>query len=733
VFAPILLALVVSQVPLDPIAALEREMESRPWTPPETTIPAEFVEAAKFMFAHGLADPSGGELRRVTIWYTESLGGNTTLVDSIGWVLPTLVSGRRVAVLLDGLLYPIVTATRPVTLQELVPDASSPVLADLMFVVPSVDPRRYYAAVALFLRAGDVVSAEALYSMRIGKLSGTPEVQFAAFVRETTSGRFHRALASHLSARDIASLRDSSSLMRHRADYEAVVTAADARLVREGEYVPLPQLVVAEALMADSLRRISETKAPLDMEHLRDHPIDLQIRRLIEHMDESQKSGAGVVQLVPEFYRIGDAAIPALLDVAKNDKRLTRSVLTPISRTRDRVLCTVRDLALRAIGAILENDELVRRQSGEDVVLKVESYWSKYGDIPRTERNYEVLADDGASPGEWITAAAWLSETVNIDRSHGGMSDSAWSPGMPEFALKGEAVRDGRSPGIVDLIADRVARVFKAESRDYPYLRAYNDAFRLGQSLFVWSPQDSLLTLQRLSHASIALVALSVPNTYINNLAYLTVARLRLGDLTAIQDYENAVKSLDGAQRIGARVEMFAPLFLFPEIKEFAELSESLFSSRESPWHPVHYWPAMGASEFATRLFLIPAFRREVLLLMDDETPVGTVSFDGRRFEYTTPNGKGTYGISKEEVETENMSVVGLMPLRRCDSVAFTVSRLPGAPKVYPTLGAAHVRARVDALREFIAENEGQLEKFYPEDDTLPTRSWMTNEPIVRR
>ena len=91
---------------------------SAPWAPPATTLPPEFVAAAKTLFWEGLADPRGGEYRAITVQASGPFPGQTNAEPIHGWVLPAGPGeSPKFAVCWDGQVYPVTAAGARADLQ----------------------------------------------------------------------------------------------------------------------------------------------------------------------------------------------------------------------------------------------------------------------------------------------------------------------------------------------------------------------------------------------------------------------------------------------------------------------------------------------------------------------------------------------------------------------------------------------------------------------------------------
>ena len=86
-----------------------------------------------------------------------------------------------------------------------------------------------------------------------------------------------------------------------------------------------------------------------------------------------------------------------------------------------------------------------------------------------------------------------VTETVNVRREGGRIGYYPWEPGMPDPQMKGESLRDSRTPGVTELLVRRVAQA--AESPRFPEHVSNVEvwhAYTLTEKLFNWEPLRSL-------------------------------------------------------------------------------------------------------------------------------------------------------------------------------------------------------------------------------------------------
>jgi hypothetical protein len=224
-----------------------------------------------------------------------------------------------------------------------------------------------------------------------------------------------------------------------------------------------------------------------------------KVAHLIDALDEvdARQSGQpGGVDLgddprVRALIKLGDAAVPALIDAVEGDTRLTRSVHFWRDFARSRTVLEVREAALTAVMSILRvrvfepastGDNFTAR--GEDGAKKtaaqLRAYWKKYGGIPFDERMMKVLTDPETKVEALREAAANLARlgeertlgtTVWSDRA--GVRPRGINPALDKF----------KKPSVAEAILaamDRDLAAYDAKERDslYDYERRHlEDAY----------------------------------------------------------------------------------------------------------------------------------------------------------------------------------------------------------------------------------------------------------------
>jgi hypothetical protein len=111
---------------------------------------------------------------------------------------------------------------------------------------------------------------------------------------------------------------------------------------------------------------------------------------------------------VKELIRLGDAAIPALIQALESDERLTRSVHFWRDFARSRTVLSVQEARLVAVMSILrvrmfepgatgDNFTSHGNEVAKEMAGRVRAYWKEYGHLPFDERMMKVLTDPKTS------------------------------------------------------------------------------------------------------------------------------------------------------------------------------------------------------------------------------------------------------------------------------------------------------------------------------------------------
>jgi hypothetical protein len=293
---------------------------------------------------------------------------------------------------------------------------------------------------------------EAFLQMHFAGLGVVPDddLAFAAWLfRLGEDGLSALALAAARKASEDPSkhVREELAWSAFAKLVHAYMVRADAEALAHGErllrlYREEAKGYEAELIVADLKRRQKKGtfgKAPAEKlpPGFEQWEIKKQAAHLIDALEEVsvyQDGQPGGVDLaadrnVDALIRLGDRAIPALLDAFENDQRLTRSVHYWRNFSHERTVLSVREALLTAIMSILRvrvfqpastGDSFTTR--GEDAVKwhvkQLRAYWKQYGQLPFDERMMTILTDPKTTFEAKREAATNLG-TIDTDRRFG--------------------------------------------------------------------------------------------------------------------------------------------------------------------------------------------------------------------------------------------------------------------------------------------------------------------------
>ncbi|MHC4253118.1 MAG: hypothetical protein ACYS9X_28700, partial [Planctomycetota bacterium] len=636
------------------------EQES-PWAPPETELPEVFVTATAKLFAQGLADPRGCEYREIEVGTGSCWSGDAGVVRIHGWVLPVKRRvGQRFAVCWNGLVYPVVTLGAEADCRA---DVEALLKEDRAFVEKqlarheerearrrekataagrehhSFPPHiRYNHAIAepggvshesmlplkaaLVLRLGHADLAERIWSQwHAGWEKKVQEDPYVSLARDWTWSLFDRAVCAHMRRDDRLALLSARPLAQVRGAVEAEAGLRGPERNRHHltgqDRFHLDFLGQLPDVLADQERRNSEPKRVR-----RTSPDKLpkfeRIAARIEMLDEVAERqwgqpgsvSIGAAAVVKALVKEGDDAVGPLLKCLEEDTRLTRSVQLGRSFHRGRTIIGVYETAYAALGGILRSGRFGEGTSHYDlttggmagrrvIAAKIRAYWEKHRDVSVWERRYRILADDDATPKQWLEAARGIVHPVDVKVTFG----DAWvtvphrKPGeVPK--LSGEPLRDRRRPTVAELMAKRVDILSNhgppGSRREFAMHKACDIALCLAK----WDIVAAFPTLRwqvRRCRERMAGHVEDVPSTieaYALYIADLTLERARGGDKSALKEYAEWIRTILPKSIGSYTLNALKPIWRHPDHPATAEAAEWLFNDEESPW-----WPLLRSRE----------------------------------------------------------------------------------------------------------------------------------------
>lgn len=748
----------------EPTAPPRPPRQDAPWTPPETKLPRFLVASATALYEQGLADPRGCEYREIRPASERDLdpdpkAGRPALH---GWVLPAAPGGRaRFAVGWDGLVHPLADVGPEADLEadvramtkppEPVDGQPAPHRAGFQYGQAWGD--RMHAAqaglrpmkVILLLRLGRADLAERVWSAGTGWSAGRSRVDLAGYgvsYLSLTSDwawcLFDRALSAHARGDDPLALASLRELARIRPLIEARAEAMGfpRRQVEDGIRIAgrpnevrilsyLDFLSRLPALLADQERRAREPRREGDPTKVADRAA--RIAALIREFDrigvESHSSfgranpgGAAVAQAV---VKEGSAAVGPLLDCLERDDRLTRTVHRDDRHgTRYASVSGVDEAAFSALVRILGTREFGPqsrhfpsigsgdREKRRAAAAEVRAYWEKNRGAGPEERWYRTLADDSATPDQWLDAAEALSQATNV-HGRGGSYATYSVPAGTVAPLRGEPLRGEKSPSISELMARRVEAIDPSGGVVAPGLSnpasgtghvfAVLKADGMARFLARWDPAASLPTLRARVGRCRALIAASrgrgqpEQQALKSHLAEFTLDRLRGGDPKALEDYAEAARIVSFSPTDTFPADFFEPMWRNPDHPAIAAAAIALFDDPKSPWvdafldrgrHPQWAWGRTSLTGLMTTPLLgVAPFRKLVLACLDDRGEAGSIVTDAQgKIEVATKAGATMPRPPMDDPLRPKPST--RMPLRRADLWGQALQNVGGMPRI---------------------------------------------------
>ena len=163
-----------------------------------------------------------------------------------------------------------------------------------------------------------------------------------------------------------------------------------------------------------------------------------KVKYLVRTLDQISQTTHNDIHMAA-LIEIGDAAVPALIDVVEHDNRLTRSsdlqIQSRFTHRRQGELVYVRDVALQLLGAILRVQHLdpygdaiaIDCNPPAELAERFRQYWAQYGKTQFNDRMMGVLTDANARTSARIDAAEELI-AANRHRSSNWNREYLWNP-----------------------------------------------------------------------------------------------------------------------------------------------------------------------------------------------------------------------------------------------------------------------------------------------------------------
>ena len=693
----------LGQVVNDPILDLELEMERREWIPPETSLPKEFVETARFMFKHGLADPSGGELsyvridRDVTSQQILRFGENREEDEvRVGWVIDFDHIREPIFVGLDGLLYIAKERIGKAPNSAILSSNSNFLLGNQV---------KGLTVVALLLRAGDVEASEGLFKFLMSEYetekSGAGNVLQKSWIHYATSVRMSRGIDAFMRGLDEEAFRQFDAVSRNSEVWRSILLSG--RTIEETGYDPLRRASQSIGLVNDTSRRIESHRSPFDEEFLGSLSRVEAIDYCIQYLDESRLAGYWMTSSRSEgdnvplvrLVEFGDDAVPSLLHVAESDNRYVRETYYPFSRRHGDVLqvVQVKRIALEALEVLMFG---LLVGTPDEKLDQAKAFWSKYKSEPPTDRLYLFLQDEEVSVERKLRASKWVSGYATRYNSIGEFEtfDFLEDKGTTVFV---DILRQKSNPSFTEVLQKLVALEAQKPGGGL--------SAEFAQHLFKWSASDALPSLT-LASDSVAVTS----DQHMANLARLACARDFLGDPDAFKEYAEALVSYK--PRNGRRYEIIAPIALYAGNPYIEEIAGTVFKDSENAWHPQNLHLPLHGHELRSHLLSVPEFQDAVLEILNDKEEIGVLHWVGQQvwiapaseYEYRRPVGIKLDVLADPDNSKQEVT------LRNSDSMAYVLSQLQGAPRFSPLWPKVKRDATIPRIRDFVIRMSASID-----------------------
>ncbi|MGP0064527.1 MAG: hypothetical protein ACLQGP_13130 [Isosphaeraceae bacterium] len=743
----------------------EPPRQKEPWRSPSTSLPRFLVNASATLFGQGLSDPRGCDYRAIEIGIGNVWSGDGGVMKTHGWVLPTADGAKaQFAVAWNGLVYPTVSIGEPIDLAADVAVFAREARAlrekrrrmeDLRFgafgtsnEASSVSPTSLHAIkVCLLLRLGRSDLAETVWDAGTGRPRDVGDrepkakvdlnsygISYVTLANDLAWYLFDRALCAHMRGDDALALADARKLTAFQKAVEARAASMGfdhpRRIVDRGEG-PAPYIEFLGQLpdlLADQERRAREPKR-LPVPPPGTDPKQ-RIAALIADLDQvaarqfSQPGGVslGGSPVVQSLVEIGEDAVEPLIEDLEGDVRLTRSVHFHRDFGRSRSIMGAHEAAYTALsgilkapffGAVTTGDNLSARglQGRVAVANRIRAYWEMNRGIPLVERWYRTLANDVASPGEWLQAAGNIVQHENFSVIPGStaFTSAVTTPLAPgaKPRLRGEALRKKQDPSVAELMAMRVKEIdpggpFDPNSADRFRVASAN---QMAAMLAEWDNKVALPVLKAREERCARVVQAGKgigrgSQGIERGIAGLTQLRIESGDPEALNDYAAWVRTVTPGELDSVPIAIFEPLWRNPDHPAVIAAAASLFEDPKSPWNPsisprsfeiqVGMWrDLLGGS-----LLGLKSFRILVLRSLADKTHVGTIEADAdgrviaiqgvhKTVEYRNSTSRSVENSDGSEPSRKNPFKPGpsAMPLRVADLVCENLQQLEGIPR----------------------------------------------------
>jgi hypothetical protein len=680
-------------------AALPEPPKQRePWQPPATSLPDYVVKVTAQLFSAGLADPRGGAYRKVEIFGRQN--GEQT-VETHAWLFP-----GDLAVCWNGLVYRAKTAGDQADLGHDIdviltarPWAGrrpsvfrarddSPHADASFWSAMETNSTIVPASIALLLRLGRADLAEKLWAAPeepsfarkpVGPHENEEGLWLATAATAWFATAYWRVVGAFQAADDLEAADVGESILQWRSrvpDAWEVENRSAPRRVPDISFMsPVPQLA------ADARRRLSEPR-----QTGLSRQADL-VNRLQDVVGTKISWPGPLVFAFDSIYsqlvNEGDAVVPALIEAYENDHRLTRTFDFGRPWNID-----YKPIAVHHVVELILTDLIGASVLKEKSPADLRAWWRDSHAVDRPGRGFDVLADDHATPAQWLENADYLTSRSDIQKLDGGgftMQSSSCEPGKPVPSLKGEPLRSRTNPSLTDLLSRRTSTLANQGS---------SLACAIAVKLALWDEKAALASLR---------LAAKLPTCRADY--KVAIARLSLGDEGAASDWVNELPHHPRFPPL--TLNDLSPFWMFPRDPVLEQAAQSMFENPGATWAPLKV-----SSEINSPLLAVPAFQRALLAALDDATEIGEASRreDGTLEYHFKDGGGGGGGASGHDSRQAKPGED--RRFRAKDLVALGVSSIEGAPEFGLDWTSADKDAALPVIKRFLEEHSAEARVF---------------------
>jgi hypothetical protein len=449
--------------------AMSDEIPGHPWDGTGADeFKGPFAAALKALLAAGFPDPAGLAYQKIEIPTGSCWGGDTGVSGTEGWLLPAEKDGPVYAIAWNGLVYPVVHSLGPADFEESIKS---------LMAISERPPGTFgwQGSESAEVRPDQAVGVHGLFLTRFNQAaaidfllkqrSGVPKNLTLAMADEWAFNLYDRAVCAHMRGDPRLALASLRELEKIRPALMKLLVPAEGEKKPHYDWKPLEWAHQAADLQAECERRIKNGSTGMlnEAEFLAGQPDVPALLGALDRLAVRQDGQPGWIpfgqSLIVKALVAADAmAVEPLLECLENDRRLTQSVHFWRDFSQDRTVLGVHEAALAALEQILAANYFKVFSTGANLtkggdearakmVKVIRDDWQAHGKMTGIERAYRTLANDHADPDLWADAAASLFA--------GGE--------QPDLTKRqpGEALRDGRTPSVTDLLERRVAGAVK--------------------------------------------------------------------------------------------------------------------------------------------------------------------------------------------------------------------------------------------------------------------------------